>query len=136
MFYLAAAVSDFYIPASEMPQHKIQSSSGPLQLSMKMVPKILSPLVKDWAPKAYVISFKLETDPSILVDRARKALETYNHQAVVANVLDTRRSCVTIVTRDSQIDLRLSDEEAARGMELEEKIVNYLQDCHAHFISQ
>ncbi|XP_048879232.1 phosphopantothenate--cysteine ligase isoform X1 [Brienomyrus brachyistius] len=31
MFYLAAAVSDFYIPASEMPEHKIQSSDGPLQ---------------------------------------------------------------------------------------------------------
>lgn len=32
MFYLAAAVSDFYIPASEIPEHKIQSSSGPLQV--------------------------------------------------------------------------------------------------------
>ncbi|XP_019499211.1 PREDICTED: phosphopantothenate--cysteine ligase isoform X3 [Hipposideros armiger] len=31
MFYLAAAVSDFYIPVSEMPEHKIQSSGGPLQ---------------------------------------------------------------------------------------------------------
>ncbi|XP_055724146.1 phosphopantothenate--cysteine ligase isoform X2 [Salvelinus fontinalis] len=31
MFYLAAAVSDFYIPASDMPEHKIQSSNGPLQ---------------------------------------------------------------------------------------------------------
>uniref|UniRef100_A0A7M4F9J9 Uncharacterized protein n=1 Tax=Crocodylus porosus TaxID=8502 RepID=A0A7M4F9J9_CROPO len=30
MFYLAAAVSDFYVPASEMPEHKIQSSEGPL----------------------------------------------------------------------------------------------------------
>uniref|UniRef100_A0A8D2MVX5 Uncharacterized protein n=1 Tax=Zonotrichia albicollis TaxID=44394 RepID=A0A8D2MVX5_ZONAL len=33
MFYLAAAVSDFYIPVSEMPEHKIQSSEGPLQVS-------------------------------------------------------------------------------------------------------
>lgn len=32
MFYLAAAVSDFYIPVSEMPEHKIQSSEGPLQV--------------------------------------------------------------------------------------------------------
>ena len=28
MLYLAAAVSDFYIPASEMPEHKLQSSEG------------------------------------------------------------------------------------------------------------
>uniref|UniRef100_A0A8C9MIZ8 Uncharacterized protein n=1 Tax=Serinus canaria TaxID=9135 RepID=A0A8C9MIZ8_SERCA len=32
MFYLAAAVSDFYIPVSEMPEHKIQSSEGALQV--------------------------------------------------------------------------------------------------------
>ncbi|KAL2296642.1 hypothetical protein Nmel_015966 [Mimus melanotis] len=32
MFYLSAAVSDFYIPVSEMPEHKIQSSEGPLQV--------------------------------------------------------------------------------------------------------
>lgn len=32
MFYLAAAVSDFYIPVSEMPEHKIHSSGGPLQV--------------------------------------------------------------------------------------------------------
>lgn len=40
MFYLAAAVSDFYIPVSEMPEHKIQSSEGPLQVSppLGMVP--------------------------------------------------------------------------------------------------
>ncbi|XP_006840060.1 PREDICTED: phosphopantothenate--cysteine ligase-like [Chrysochloris asiatica] len=66
MFYLAAAMSDFYVPVSEMPEHKIQSSRGPLQITMKMVPKMLSPLVKDWAPKAFIISFKLETDPSII----------------------------------------------------------------------
>lgn len=36
MFYLAAAVSDFYIPASEMPEHKIQSSNGPLQVSREI----------------------------------------------------------------------------------------------------
>ena len=51
---------------------------------MKMVPKMLSPLVKDWAPKAFIISFKLETDPSIIIDRARNALEVYRHQVVVA----------------------------------------------------
>ena len=37
MFYLAAAVSDFYIPASDMPEHKIQSSNGPFQVSLVMI---------------------------------------------------------------------------------------------------
>ncbi|KAK6472422.1 phosphopantothenate--cysteine ligase [Huso huso] len=136
MFYLAAAVSDFYIPASEMPEHKIQSSNGPLQITMKMVPKILSPLVKDWAPRAFVISFKLETDPSILVGRARRALDLYRHQAVVANVLDTRRGYVVIVTRDTQTELLLSDEEEQREVEIEEKIVSNLSTAHTSFIEE
>ncbi|NWV74105.1 PPCS ligase, partial [Dasyornis broadbenti] len=136
MFYLAAAVSDFYIPASEMPEHKIQSSEGPLQITMKMVPKMLSPLVRDWAPEAFVISFKLETDPQILLDKSRQALEKYRHQVVVANVLESRRTSVIIVTRDSQTPLSLSDEEIAQGMEIEEKIVSYLQGQHTAFIER
>nr|APD70905.1 phosphopantothenate-cysteine ligase [Crotalus atrox] len=126
MFYLAAAVSDFYIPPSEMPEHKIQSSDGPLQIIMKMVPKMLSPLVKEWAPEAFVISFKLETDPLILVDKARQALAKYNHQVVIANALDSRRTSVIVVTKDSETPLSLLEEEIARGVEIEEKIVSHL----------
>lgn len=40
MFYLAAAVSDFYIPVSEMPEHKIHSSGGPLQVMGSSLPQI------------------------------------------------------------------------------------------------
>lgn len=136
MFYLAAAVSDFYIPANEMPEHKIQSSNGPLQISMKMVPKMLSPLVKDWAPKAFVTSFKLETDRSILLERARRALETYNHQAVVANVLDTRRGYVVVVTKDTQQELVLTDEEVQKEVEIEDRIVSNLTAAHSQFMSE
>ncbi|XP_061795017.2 phosphopantothenate--cysteine ligase [Nerophis lumbriciformis] len=136
MFYLAAAVSDFYIPASEMPEHKIQSSNGPLQLTMNMVPKILSPLVKDWAPKAFVISFKLETDASILLEKARRALDTYRHQVVVANVLDSRRGYVMVVTPTSQDEVVLSKEDAKNEVEIEERIVTNLTATHDHFITQ
>lgn len=136
MFYLAAAVSDFYIPASEMPEHKIQSSNGPLQISMKMVPKMLKPLVKDWAPQAFVISFKLETDPSILLERARRALDIYNHQVVVANVLDTRRGYVVIVTKTTQHELTLTDDDLQKEIEIEEKIVSNLSAAHTEFMNQ
>uniref|UniRef100_A0A3Q1GAE7 Phosphopantothenate--cysteine ligase n=1 Tax=Acanthochromis polyacanthus TaxID=80966 RepID=A0A3Q1GAE7_9TELE len=127
MFYLAAAVSDFYIPASEMPEHKIQSSNGPLQLSMKMVPKMLSPLVKEWAPQAFVTSFKLETDATILLDKARRALDTYRHQAVVANVLDSRRGYVVVVTPETQAELILTDEDVKNEVEIEERIVKSIE---------
>ncbi|XP_043977299.1 phosphopantothenate--cysteine ligase isoform X2 [Gambusia affinis] len=136
MFYLAAAVSDFYIPASEMPEHKIQSSNGPLQLSMKMVPKILSPLVKDWAPQAFVTSFKLETDPTILLDRARRALDTYRHQAVVANVLDSRRGYVVVVTPESRDELVVTEGDVEKGVEIEERIVSNLTTAHNKFITE
>lgn len=134
MFYLAAAVSDFYIPSSDMPEHKIQSTNGPLQISMKMVPKMLSPLVKDWSPQAFVTSFKLETDPSILLDRARRALNTYRHQAVVANVLDTRRGYVVVVTPETQAELVLSDEDVSQDIEIEDRIVRNLTAAHSQFI--
>ncbi|XP_059807881.1 phosphopantothenate--cysteine ligase [Hypanus sabinus] len=136
MFYLAAAVSDFFIPASEMPEHKIQSGASPLQLTMQMVPKMLAPLVKDWAPHAFVTSFKLETDSSQLVARARKALATYRHQVVVANILETRRVYVLIVTENSQIDLALSEKEAKQHREIEEKIVEHLSECQTNFIEK
>ncbi|XP_072833874.2 phosphopantothenate--cysteine ligase isoform X2 [Pogona vitticeps] len=136
MFYLAAAVSDFYIPPSEMPEHKIQSTDGPLQITMKMVPKMLSPLVKEWAPEAFVISFKLETNPDILIEKSRRALEKYRHQVVIANLLESRRTSVIVVTRDLETRLSLSEDEIAQGLEIEEKIVGHLESRHRDFIQQ
>lgn len=90
VLYLAAAVSDFYIPAEDLPEHKIQSADGPINLQLQLVPKMLKPLVMDWVPEAYVISFKLETDMNILIPKARKALDNYNHRLVIGNILETR----------------------------------------------
>lgn len=107
-----------------------------LQITMKMVPKMLAPLVKEWAPEAFVISFKLETDPAILIEKSRRALEKYRHQAVVANLLESRRTSVTVVTRDTETPLSLSEDEIARGLEIEEKIVSYLESRHADFMQK
>jgi phosphopantothenate---cysteine ligase (ATP) len=82
LLYLAAAVSDFYIPLSQMPSHKIQSSNGPLSLSLQLVPKMLGPLVTIWAPNAFIVSFKLETDNQILEHKAKEALKKYHHHVI------------------------------------------------------
>jgi len=79
LIYLAAAVSDFYIPRTQMPNHKIQSSNGPLSLSLQLVPKMLGPLVTLWAPNAFIVSFKLETNGNILESKARESLLKYRH---------------------------------------------------------
>lgn len=59
MLYLAAAVSDFYIPREHLSEHKIQSSDGPLNLKLQMVPKMLGPLTCNWIPRAFISSFKV-----------------------------------------------------------------------------
>ncbi|XP_043580108.1 phosphopantothenate--cysteine ligase 2 isoform X2 [Bombus pyrosoma] len=78
ILYLAAAVSDFYIPSNELSFHKI-SSSGPPTISLQTVPKMLVPLVSLWVPEAFVISFKLETDENLLIPKAKNALNKYKH---------------------------------------------------------
>ncbi|GMM51690.1 phosphopantothenate--cysteine ligase [Starmerella bacillaris] len=90
--YLAAAVSDFYIPQSRVSEHKIQSRDiGNLVIELDPVPKLVFDLVNQWTPKAVVITFKLETDASILTKKAHDALAKYGHQMVVGNLLQTRK---------------------------------------------
>ncbi|KAI9821484.1 MAG: hypothetical protein M1832_003331 [Thelocarpon impressellum] len=103
MFYLAAAVSDFFVPKERMAEHKIQSSdvapqhegggarSKKLVVDLDPVPKFLKRLVEGWAPECMIVSFKLETDPSLLVHKARHSLERYSHHLVIGNLLSTRK---------------------------------------------
>ncbi|KAJ5738461.1 DNA/pantothenate metabolism flavoprotein C-terminal [Penicillium malachiteum] len=130
LFYLAAAVSDFFIPRSRMAEHKIQSSELPANLdnssaigsqeiytgenevqppksqkklvvNLDPVPKFLHRLVDGWAPDgSMVVSFKLETDPSLLVYKARTALQRYSHHLVIGNLLSTRKWEVVFITPD------------------------------------
>lgn len=134
MLYLAAAVSDFYIPADRMPEHKIQSASGALKLSLELTPKMLKPLVKHWAPEAFVVSFKLETDESILISKAQTALEQYQHKVVVGNVLESRKTKVVVITHGADPeDIFLTQDEISQGKEIEEKIVDRLASLHDSF---
>lgn len=76
LFYLAAAVSDFFLPEEKtvsltcvcipdakligiQAEHKIQSGHGTLSLEMDQVPKVLRPLVQEWMPEGYIVSFKV-----------------------------------------------------------------------------
>jgi phosphopantothenate---cysteine ligase (ATP) len=92
IFYLAAAVSDFYVPWASLPEHKLQSQDGALSLEMANVPKCLSLIRSKWAsPGAFLVSFKLETDEEILLVKAKGALMKHNSHCVVANLLETRK---------------------------------------------
>ncbi|KAI0017912.1 DNA/pantothenate metabolism flavoprotein [Xylariomycetidae sp. FL0641] len=139
LLYLAAAVSDFFVPADRMSEHKIQSTNatdsfksqqGPTTLTPKQppqdegegeefdnfdsspavprskqllvnldpVPKFLKNLVDGWAPQGMIVSFKLETDPALLVHKARYSLDRYQHHLVVGNLLTTRKWEVVFVS--------------------------------------
>lgn len=117
LFYLAAAVSDFFVPQDRMVEHKIQSSEEfatkygeggkvpaartegkSLIIDLEPVPKFLKALVDGWAPDAMIVSFKLETDPSILTTKALYALNKYSHHLVIGNLLSTRKWEVVFVS--------------------------------------
>lgn len=118
LFYLAAAVSDFFLPRDRLSEHKIQSSEAnragepaepgssdnadtsqgkQLVVNLDPVPKFLKSLVDGWAPEGMIVSFKLETDPSLLVSKAQQALGRYSHHLVIGNLLSTRKFEVVFV---------------------------------------
>jgi phosphopantothenate-cysteine ligase len=136
LLYLAAAVSDFFVPPERMVEHKIQSTnatdtSAEQQASQKKkqeeeetfdnfdsspavprskrlivdldpVPKFLKNLVDGWAPEGMIVSFKLETDPEILVHKAQYSLDRYQHHLVIGNLLSTRKWEVVFVAPGQQ----------------------------------
>ena len=159
LLLLAAAVSDFYVPEGEMPEHKIQSAGegklggsqpppttmasgsgdggcdgggggggdgggggggggGGLELHLRPVPKMLGAIkigapstsaappgagVVDhhpWAPRSFVVSFKLETNAAILRAKAAGAIAKYAVDLVCANLLQSYKREVTLIAAD------------------------------------
>lgn len=144
LLYLAAAVSDFFVPPERLSEHKIQSTdvsrllnktadnnqqkqtpkqqveddeafdnfdaspavprSKSLVVDLDPVPKFLKNLVDGWAPEGMITSYKLETDPAILVTKARYSLDRYQHHLVIGNLLTTRKWEVVFVSPGREDD--------------------------------
>ncbi|VVA97832.1 unnamed protein product [Arabis nemorensis] len=131
MFYLAAAVSDFYVPWKSMTEHKMQSGAGPLDISLAQVPKMLSVLRSSWAPEAFCISFKLETDSKILIEKATTALQKYKVHAVVANELLTRKEEVVVSSSGKVVVRRNCDKPESI---VEDNLIPLIVDRHSTYI--
>lgn len=142
LFYLAAAVSDFFLPHSKLPEHKIQAqdhNGGKLVVNLDPVPKFLRRLVDSWAPGAMITSFKLETDKSILLRKANQALDRYNHQLVIGNLLQSRKTEVVFVTKNAPTDpvwYRLSEDEISKGLDIESLIIPAVIKVHQEWIAE
>ena len=122
LVYLAAAVSDFYIPLEKRAVHKIQSrdyglknseesnatrigADDTLTITLYPVPKVIPTLRKAWCPNAFVISFKLETDSSILRQKATMAMKRNGVHLVIGNELKTRYEKVFILSNSNATNI-------------------------------
>lgn len=130
LIFLTAAVSDFYIPKSQMSEHKIQSqeyglsdASGVnsdsitldrnncLHIQLSPVPKMIPLLRKEYAPNAFCVSFKLETDRTVLLEKSKIAIQKYNVHMVIGNVLSTRYDKILISENHSSFEKDSTNEE-------------------------
>lgn len=148
LYYLAAAVSDFFLPRQRLSEHKIQSGKGNLSIEMDQVPKILKPMVEEWSRDGYIVSFKLETDLTLLIPKAQAAIDRYGHQVVIGNDLHSRKYQVVFVSNTPSTDLgqtasttsrevkwlKLDPQAADQGKEIEEDIVAELVKRHQRWI--
>ena len=146
--YLAAAVSDFYAPWSSLPEHKMQSrengasnsgsdSDAALVIRLEQTPKMLGHVRRKWCPEAFVVAFKLETDPELLHRKASASLRTYGAHVVVANEMAKRRDAVWMcslekILIDGSRAPGTTDELARpRGeRDIERLVVDYLVERH------
>ncbi|GJQ13255.1 hypothetical protein GpartN1_g5046.t1 [Galdieria partita] len=139
IMFLAAAVSDFYVPESELPEHKISSSvlqgdeedwqaSQSYLLRLYHVPKCLGLLKSKWAPEAYVVAFKLETDANVLLEKAKKTIDQYGVDIVVANELTSRYEQVQLVTKQQTIVDRNTNDKTIEQVIVQNVLDLYQQD--------
>lgn len=137
VLYLAAAVSDFFVPTDKLSEHKIQSDDQALTLHLDPVPKVLGTLVDAWAPSAYVVSFKLETDDCLLVPKAKRSLSKYGHQLVVGNLLQRRKFEIVLVEPHTEKPtwIRLPPAPGPPPHEIERDIVAALVERHQAWIA-
>ncbi|CAH0479615.1 unnamed protein product [Peronospora belbahrii] len=136
LFLLAAAVSDFYIPQSDLSEHKIQSREGSLQLTLQQVPKMLGVLRHKWAPQSFVVSFKLETDWDVLRKKAKQAISKYAMHLVIANELHSRFDEVLLITDTDERSITRQEEDADIEKALMEAVARvHYQHIGCHDVS-
>ncbi|XP_078164705.1 phosphopantothenate--cysteine ligase 2-like [Carex rostrata] len=91
---------------------------------------MLSVLRKEWAPAAFCVSFKLETDPDILIQKADAALKRYGMSVVTANLLANYKEEVVVVASNGKTIVRRN----SKDDDLEEHLVVLLSKTHSEYM--
>lgn len=97
------------------------------------VPKMLGVLRDRWAPRSFVVSFKLETDPGLLVSKASGAIDKYGVHAVVANLLHDRKDRVLVLQGPHIEEARI---ERGEDPDIELKLCAHLARRHESFMQE
>lgn len=131
LIYACAAVSDYYIPDDELSEHKIPSGQSELIIRLKPVPKMLGSIKKEYAPDAFVVSFKLETDEKILEEKCLQSAHKYDQDIIIGNMLKTRTNQVRIYERTGNQWITINRaNDRNEQKEIEFYIIEFL--CHKH----
>lgn len=132
MLFLAAAVSDFFLADKYISEHKICSDEASnFQITLSPVPKMIDFLKESACPRAFIVSFKLETDERLVISKAQQSLEKYGHDLVVANALNTRQTHLWLVApHEAEIEQIVS---TSPDEEIEDELVQKVIKRHIHF---
>ena len=96
---------------------------------------MLKELRTSWAPESFIVSFKLETDPDLVLPKARIAIQRYGVDLVVANQLQTRRDVVYLV-KDTSPDSEVLTIRRARDCDnIEPFLVKAVVEAHTAFLT-
>ena len=84
-----------------------------------------------------IISFKLETDNNILIQKAESALERYHHQLVIGIYYKLgKRSCICYPGHHQENWIRLTDQEINDNVEIESKMIPAVIKVHDDWIAK
>lgn len=136
IIYSSAAVSDFYLPVEDMAEHKIQSRDGPLTIKLKPVPKVIKIMKKVWCSNAFVVTFKLETDPNLLEKKSLSHLDKNNYgvQCVVGNLLGEHQNRVRLYSENSCQVFERTEAQKERDDDIEDSLVQSIIALHSKYI--
>jgi phosphopantothenate-cysteine ligase len=119
-------------------------------LHLRNVPKVLGKITSDWAPKVFVISFKvqtylcfhlrpsdvffkqLETDEQILEHKVKQSLSNYRQELVVANMLQSYKTKVMLYAKDGSVQTVLKEGPS----DIEEKLILAICEKHGKFLEE
>lgn len=87
--------------------------------------------IKDeWCPNAFLISFKLETNEEVLLEKTYKSLEKTKSDFIIANILQERYERVMIISKSEKMTI-LKD----KMKSVEEGIVKQIIKLHEKYIN-